>query len=596
MFFKASLFILLFVISCSENPDNENWNNPYDPKGTNYYPPSLLFLDSILYIAAKDTLFVEVLAKDSNGLVKQIEFAKDTLSFTDTLLALQNIPLTRRYKDHFPLDSFPSDSAKNTDTTIVGDFFMTNDSIDTLLKSGWKFVFADTGNFILHSRALDDHGIYSLLDSILIKVRDSIPFALADAGSDTLVAVSSLLTLGDSLNNTGLKYIWDCKGLAKSDTLSSSLYTVTTPTMPDPNWYCILLSINTKEEEALDTVNISVRYLYADSLSPQGEINNFWNVTFAWQPGVYRSDYQLWLGDSGGALSKIKTTSDYFTKLDTFSMDHAYSWSILSFSADGDSAWSDTLNFKTGSPEGMVKLAAGSFSMGNRFGDPDEDPVTSVSISGFWMDTLEVSQGDWSEFSSDFNEFNPGCDDCPITLINWYSAIQYANYMSKENQLDTIYSWSGTCDTCSDNFVLENVQIDFNTAGFRLPNEAEWEYAARAGTSTEYYWGSDTINMGLNVWWNDTITSVSGNKLPNTWGLYDMIGNVWEWNNDWYSDYPGGSVADYYGTDSTSLYKVYRGGSWSESDTSVFRTSNRQIGRPRESFPRVGFRLILIEP
>ena len=127
---------------------------------------------------------------------------------------------------------------------------MTSDSIDTLLKSEWKFVFADTGNFILHSRALDDHGIYSLLDSILIKVRDSIPFALADAGSDTLVGVSSLLTLGDSLNNTGLKYIWNCKGLAKSDTLSSSVYTVTTPTIPDPNWYCILLSINTKEEEA----------------------------------------------------------------------------------------------------------------------------------------------------------------------------------------------------------------------------------------------------------------------------------------------------------------------------------------------------------
>ena len=234
--------------------------------------------------------------------------------------------------------------------------------------------------------------------------------------------------------------------------------------------------------------------------------------------------------------------------------------------------------------------------MRNQYGDPDEDPVTNVTISGFWMDTLEVSQADWGAFASDFNELNPGCDSCPITFVNWYSAIQYANHMSKMYQLDTIYSWSGSCDTCSDNFVLENVQIDFDAAGFRLPNEAEWEYAARAGTTTEYYWGPDTINMDLNVWWLDSITSVSGNKLPNDWGLYDMIGNVWEWTNDWRGDYPGGSVADYYGTDSTSLYKVYRGGSYFESDTAAFRMSNRTYARPRESLAFVGFRLVLIEP
>ena len=126
---------------------------------------------------------------------------------------------------------------------------------------------------------------------------------------------------------------------------------------------------------------------------------------------------------------------------------------------------------------------------------------------------------------------------------------------------------------------------------YRLPTEAEWEYAARAGTIGDRYGNVDAI-----AWYQDNSggrTHPVGRKAPNTWGLYDMLGNVWEWTQDWYGDYPGGSVTDPQGSASGSE-RVFRGGSWSYL-ARYCRASYRSNFSPGGRSTVLGFRLLRTE-
>jgi len=113
-------------------------------------------------------------------------------------------------------------------------------------------------------------------------------------------------------------------------------------------------------------------------------------------------------------------------------------------------------------------------------------------------------------------------------------------------------------------------------AGGRLPTEAEWEYAARAGTQTQYYFGSDAALLGDYAWYYSNSGSVAhpvGQKKPNAWGLFDMLGNVWEWCQDWTGSYPSQPVTDPQGP-SSGIYRRLRGGAW-YGDTGSSRVSVR---------------------
>ena len=206
-------------------------------------------------------------------------------------------------------------------------------------------------------------------------------------------------------------------------------------------------------------------------------------------------------------------------------------------------------------PEGFVLVEAGSFQMGSTDGDADEKPVHSVTITkSFYMSQYEVTQKQWREVMGTSPSKFKG-DDLPVEQVSWYDAVEYCNKLSRKEGLTPCYSGSG-----------ENIRCDFSANGYRLPTEAEWEYAARGGTKSGSYTysGSNTVDgVGWYSGNSGNKTHAAGQKQPNELGLYDMSGNVWEWCWDWYDK---GYYASSLPTDpkgpSGSSYRVFRGGSW----------------------------------
>ncbi len=205
-------------------------------------------------------------------------------------------------------------------------------------------------------------------------------------------------------------------------------------------------------------------------------------------------------------------------------------------------------------PEGMVFIKGGCFIMGNDYAQEDEKPEHEVCLDDFFMDKYEVTQARWEKLMG----ANPSKfihPDNPVEQVNFFDAQRFAK---KSN---------GQC---------------------RLPTEAEWEYAAKGGSDSRYYWGN--MMDESYVWYEDNsdgTTHPAGQKQPNQNGRYEKMGNVWEWTEDWYEPYyqirdkknPKGPEA--------GEYKVIRGGAF-DSSAGALRTTNRIWLHPKNRvFPKV---------
>ena len=238
----------------------------------------------------------------------------------------------------------------------------------------------------------------------------------------------------------------------------------------------------------------------------------------------------------------------------------------------------------------MISLPGGTFTMGCTSGqsdcDSDEKPTHRVTISGFALGATEVTQGLWnSVMGSNPSRFSSCGDACPVEKVSWLDSVAFANKLSSKEGLEECYHISGETVTWPKGLACR---------GYRLPTEAEWEYAARAGGDTLYA-GSD--NVGSVAWYgaysdgnSSKSTNRVGGKSPNRWGLYDMSGNVYEWVWDRYqSSYQSSSSVDPVGPQSGSN-RVFRGGGWGGTPRYV-RVAVRFSFAPSDRDFSVGLRL-----
>lgn len=248
--------------------------------------------------------------------------------------------------------------------------------------------------------------------------------------------------------------------------------------------------------------------------------------------------------------------------------------------------------------EGFVHIQGGTFMMGSPMNEPDrnrDETQHRVTLSSFYMGKYEVTQKEWRDvMGTNPSEFKG--DDLPVECVNWYDAVEYCNTRSRKEGLSPAYTIDkGRSDPNNSNYFDDMrwlVTWNRNANGYRLPTEAEWEYACRAETTTPFNTGNNITTLLANyngkypynnMWQGGTYlerTTTVGSFAPNPWGLYDMHGNVTEWCWDWGGDYSSGAQTDPSGPVSGST-RVTRGGSYMSSREKL-RSAWRMLDYPWE--------------
>ena len=264
-----------------------------------------------------------------------------------------------------------------------------------------------------------------------------------------------------------------------------------------------------------------------------------------------------------------------------------------------------------GVPMAMRWCPPGKFKMGSPESEPErvkEEAQREVTLTqGFWIAETEVTQALWTALGQRNAAKWKGKDN-PADSVLWYEAVEFCNQLSAASGLRPAYAINK--ETKDPNNKLDDkgdpmkwqVTLVQGADGFRLPTEAQWEYACRAGTTTAFSWG-DTINPsqanynGGNIYnkgekgpYLATTTPV-GKYAANPWGLVDMHGNVWEWCWDWYGPYASGAETDPAGP-AVGTLRVIRGGVW-HYKPAYLRSTARYKDKPAKRWDLLGFRPVL---
>ncbi len=278
----------------------------------------------------------------------------------------------------------------------------------------------------------------------------------------------------------------------------------------------------------------------------------------------------------------------------------------------------------------MVLIPGGTYMRGDHFdeGWSGELPVHQVTLNSFYMSRFLVTQKEWRDIlgSNPAHSYGVG-DNYPVYYISWYAIIKYCNLRSKAEGFTPVYTidnstnpadWGDVPD--ESNEIWDAVVCDFSANGYRLPTDAEWEYAARGGLEGQRFPNGATISHGKNgdtqanyrsSWridrpnyfydvsqteghhpdFNGTSSPV-GTFPPNGYGLYDMSGNLWEWSWDWWHYYTEDAQVNPTGPEAGSFRTVRGGGHW-QYDAYYCRVSNRNLLMPLISYDRfIGFRVV----
>jgi len=219
----------------------------------------------------------------------------------------------------------------------------------------------------------------------------------------------------------------------------------------------------------------------------------------------------------------------------------------------------------------FIYIQPGIFMMGSpkdeKGRDSNEIHHQVTLTKGFYMQTTQVTQKQWKALKGNNPSNFNGCEESPVEQVSWDDVQDFIKKLNSKEGSDK----------------------------YRLPTEAEWEYACRAGSNTIYCFGNDKNRLKEYAWYDknsDNQTHPVGQLNPNDWGLYDMHGNVWEWCSDWFGDYPASPVSEPAGPISGKR-RVLRGGSWYENEW-YCRSASRKEDFPESRYSNYGFRLVRI--
>ncbi len=432
------------------------------------------------------------------------------------------------------------------------------------------------------------------------------------ANPDTIYidGTTSLSCVATDSDQDELTYTWFSQLGSFPNGLSGSSIQWIAPS--DSGSYSITVTVSDGVDSDQDFVSVAVESVTEDNLPPatpsnpnpadnSTEVSTSLSLTWtSSDPDGDALTYDVYLGTST-TPSLVETVSSETYDPGTLEEEETYYWKIVADDANGGvtegPVWSFTVeegDWEPGDPPAnpshgdewtayvgedqiplmMVFIEGGSFRMGAQrdesYAGDDERPRHWVTISdGFWIGKYEVTQAQWLA-TAEYENFNwPSNPDRPAEMISH--------------------------DDIMNDFLPELGNE------WRLPTEAEWEFACRGGVNDEWFWWGNSYDIiGDYAWYRDNSnigngqeTHDVGSKIPNPWGLYDMHGNVWEWCSDAYSHeyYTTAHVTDPENTSHGDIVRVKRGGRW-DSDPEDCRAANRQYGSPSSRNFMIGFRLV----
>ena len=432
-------------------------------------------------------------------------------------------------------------------------------------------------------------------DTIHVNVVLLTDTAEASAGNDTIVPVNTQVQLHGSYTGSNVVgTYWNINNNGFISSLPES--TILAPASPAV-WMCIFKIVTSDQKEDQDTMYLKIvpTTLYADAgddqfvtfdstvqltgtgkdtLNPDNAI-----VKYEWKYGN-----GLWIEstDGKGIYNPPAIPGPVICSLRVTAKDNQTAADFC------------IINVLSTIEMVVIPSKGQTFLMGKRLSN-QSSPVHNVTFTkNFLMSKTEITQ---KEFVSmvDMNPSPLKNNNYPVHNCNWFDAVFYCNARSKFEGRDTVYSYSSVSGTIGYGCSMEDVKIDYTKKGYRLPTEAEWEFACRGGTTTDFYWGNIFDNRYF--WYlgnSQSKPSVVAGKSPNGYGLFDMSGNVKEWCNDWYAPYTLEDKVDPTGPDSSPVLdnRVVRNGSYLDT-ANQSASYKRDYLEPHTVDIKTGFRIVL---
>ncbi|MBD3420900.1 MAG: SUMF1/EgtB/PvdO family nonheme iron enzyme [Chitinivibrionales bacterium] len=571
----CAALVALCASSCTRIGEEKAWMNPYDPNGANYYPPEIsAALDTT--VAINDSVAIVVTGSDANGSIAKYRWSFDG-------------------GDTWSHES-PGDE-----------------------PFWWSWDKHAVGKHVLCVQAVDNDGLASPADSVFVQVRSYAPTVKAVGNIITSQTQTVTVSLeGSDTNGTISAYYWATGGGNWDDSTTGSTISLSAPDggNVDVVWaardhddlfaydtFSVLFNRKPEGVSVASPLNAgSIKYQAYNFVDAVGQIA----LEFEGNDPDGADDtltYTLQLGPSAAEFEKVYRGTKPRAILGSIKPASTYFWRVTAKDLYGDSAVGSG-SFKSPppppAPAGMSLVDARNrtFAMGNIASTSGELQTHNVALNHhFWIDSAEVTRDDFYRLFGLTDTSSNG--RLPVANVSWYDAVLYCNVKSIKDGLDTVYTYTGLSGAVGRSLVLADVKADFSVYGYRLPTEAEWEFAARAGSKVSYYWGGDKNKISDNAWYEGNSNGQAHavmQKGANAFGLYDALGNVWEWCNDWYDqNYYASSPATNPTGPASGTAKVSRGGSYFN-DASYINCFSR-IGTPPDTRgPAIGFRTVLQHP